>query len=106
VKCGFKIAAEGTWSLRWSPQDFSKTSQSPEWCPISIAKDYGGTQLKLTQTALYEAAVLALRTFNQHDCAPWGDMTRLEVEIRSSVVHETTVRRVREWLSVGARSPK
>ena len=55
--------------------------------------------------SLYEAAVLALRTFKEHDCAP-AEMTKLEVEIRSSVVHETTVRRVREWLNGGARSPK
>jgi len=55
--------------------------------------------------SLYEAAVLALRTFTQHDCAP-AEMTKLEVEIRSSVIHETTVRRVREWLRGGARSPK
>ena len=53
----------------------------------------------------YEAAVLAVRTFKQHDCAP-GELTKLEVEIRSSVIHETTVKRVREWLNGGARSPK
>jgi hypothetical protein len=55
--------------------------------------------------SLFEAAALAIRTFKQHDCAP-AEMTKLEVEIRSSVVHETTVKRVREWLSGGARSPK
>jgi hypothetical protein len=74
------------------------------WFLISIAKAYD-TGWKVEAESLYEAAVLALRTFKQHDCAP-AEMTKLELEIRSSVVHETTVKRVREWLSGGARSPK
>ena len=43
--------------------------------------------MEVEAESLYEAAVLALRTFKHHDCAP-GEMTKLEVEIRSSVVHE------------------
>jgi hypothetical protein len=30
----------------------------------------------------------------------------MEVEIRSAVVHEVTMRKAREWLVGGARSPK
>ena len=54
---------------------------------------------------LYEAAVLAMRTFKQHDCEP-GPITKLEVEIRSSITHTVTPRKVHEWLNGGARTPK
>jgi hypothetical protein len=55
--------------------------------------------------SLYEAAVLAVRTFKQHDCAP-AEMSQLEVEIKSSVTHTVTLRRVHQWLNGGARSPR
>jgi hypothetical protein len=54
--------------------------------------------------SLYEAAVLAFRTFKQHGCEP-GDISKLEVEIRSSVVHTITLKKVRQWLEGGAKSP-
>ena len=75
-------------------------------CTVSYLDSEGlRHSVEVEAASLYEAAVLAFRTFNLHECAP-AEMTKLEVEIRSSVVHETTVRRVREWLSGGARSPK
>lgn len=55
--------------------------------------------------SLYEAAVLAFNIFKAHECAP-GDVSKLEVEIRSSVTHEITLSRVRQWLNGGAKSPK
>ena len=55
--------------------------------------------------SLYEAAVLAIRTFRQHDCEP-GQSSRLEVEVRSSVTHTVTRRVVQEWLQGGARTPR
>ena len=55
--------------------------------------------------SLYEAAVLAIRTFRQHDCEP-GQASSLEVEVRSSVVHTITPKKIRDWLNGGARSPK
>jgi hypothetical protein len=54
---------------------------------------------------LYEAAVLAMRTFKEHHCEP-GLISKLEVEIRSSVTHTVTPKKVREWLNGGAKSPK
>jgi len=42
---------------------------------------------------LFEAVVLAVKTFKQHDCDP-GDATLIEVEVRSSVTHTITLRRV------------
>jgi hypothetical protein len=55
--------------------------------------------------SLYEAAVLAIRTFRQHNCEP-GPVTRLDVEVRSSVTHTVTLKRIQEWLTEGARTPK
>jgi hypothetical protein len=55
--------------------------------------------------SLYEAAVLALRVFKLHDVEP-GDMRSLEIEVRSSVTHSLTVKRIKEWLNGGARTPK
>ena len=55
--------------------------------------------------SLYEAAVLAYLAFKEHDCAP-GEITQLDVEVRKSVTHSLTLRKVQEWLNGGARSPK
>jgi hypothetical protein len=55
--------------------------------------------------SLYEAAVLAIRTFREHDCEP-GPASTLEVEIRTSVIHTLTPRKLREWLNGGAKTPK
>lgn len=54
---------------------------------------------------LYEAAVLAIRTFKQHHCEP-AEMSKLEVEIRSSITHTVTLKKIHSWLQGGARSPK
>lgn len=54
---------------------------------------------------LYEASVLGLCVFRKHDLQPQG-LTQLEVEVRSSVTHTLTVKKVREWLHRGVRTPK
>ena len=55
--------------------------------------------------SLFEAAVLALRTFRHHDCVP-GALSSIDVEIRSSVTHTVTLKKIHSWLNGGARSPK
>jgi hypothetical protein len=55
--------------------------------------------------SLYEAAVLAVRAFKEHECEP-GAMSQLEVEVRKSVTHTLTLRKVQDWLNGGARTPK
>lgn len=55
--------------------------------------------------SLYEAAVLAPRTFRQHHCEP-GELSKSEVEIRSSIAHIVTLKKIHSWLQGGARSPK
>ena len=61
--------------------------------------------VEVEANSLYEAAVLAIRTFRQHDCEP-GQVSTLEVEVRSSVIHTTTPRKIYDWLNGGAKSPK
>lgn len=55
--------------------------------------------------SLYEAAVLAVRTFRQHRCEP-GELSKLEIEIRSSITHTVTLKKIHTWLQGGAKSPK
>jgi hypothetical protein len=81
-------------------------SQSVAWCVVSYVDTEGlRHSVEVHAESLYEAAVLAIRIFRQHDCEP-GEASRLEVEVRSSVVHTVTLRRVREWLSGGSKTPK
>jgi hypothetical protein len=55
--------------------------------------------------SLYEAAVLAIRTFREHHCEP-GELSKIEVEIRSSITHTVTLKKIHSWLHGGAKSPK
>jgi hypothetical protein len=41
----------------------------------------------------------------QHQCEP-ADTSNLEIEIRTSVTHTITLKKVRQWLEGGARSHK
>ncbi|MEP6922676.1 MAG: hypothetical protein ABI967_16245 [bacterium] len=55
--------------------------------------------------SLFEAVVLGVTAFREHDCEP-GDLRQIEVEIRKSVIHTLTLGRVREWLQGASKSPK
>jgi len=61
--------------------------------------------VELEAASLYEAAVLAVSAFRQHDYEP-EDLTKLEVEIRTAITHTVTLKKVRSWLQGGSRSPK
>jgi len=54
---------------------------------------------------LYEAVVLAIRAFREHDCAP-GVASQLDVEARSpNVTHTVSMAKVQAWLASSAKSP-
>lgn len=55
--------------------------------------------------SLYEAAVIALKLFKQHECEP-GALSTLEVEIQTSIKHTVTPKKIHSWLNGGARTPK
>ena len=54
--------------------------------------------VELEAASLYEAAVLAMSAFRQHDYEP-GDLTNLEVEIRTAITHTVTLKKVRSRLA-------
>lgn len=54
--------------------------------------------------SLYEAAVRATVVFRKHDHDP--GVSKLDVEVRTSITHTLTLYRVREWLKIGAKTPK
>jgi hypothetical protein len=62
-------------------------------------------QVEVEAGSLYEAAALAVKAFKEHDCEP-GPLSQLEIEIRTSVTHTLTVKKLREWLDGGAKTPK
>jgi len=62
-------------------------------------------QVEVDAGSLYEAAALAVRAFRDHDCEP-GQLSQLEIEIRTSVTHTLTVKKLHEWLNCGAKTPK
>jgi hypothetical protein len=53
---------------------------------------------------MYEAAGLALKTFKEHDCEP-GLRTQLDVEIRTSITHSLTVKKLHERMNGASKSP-
>lgn len=61
-------------------------------------------QVEVEAETMYEAAALAVRAFKEHDCAP-GAMGQLEVEIRTSIIHSLTVKKLHDWLNGGAKTP-
>jgi len=75
-------------------------------CAVSFVDSSGIRHaVEVGAESVYEAAVLALKAFREHDCAP-GAGAHLEIEVKSpSVRHTIMARKVDEWLSGGARSP-
>lgn len=61
-------------------------------------------QVEVDADSMYEAAVLAVKTFKENDCEP-GAMTQLDIEIRTSITHSLTVKKLRAWLDGASRSP-
>lgn len=61
--------------------------------------------VEVDAASMYEAAVLAVCAFRNHDCEP-ADLNQLEIEIRSAIVHTVTVKKVRQWLTSTARTPR
>jgi hypothetical protein len=80
---------------------------NPKTCTVSF-RDSSGVRhaVDVGAETLYEAAVLALKAFREHDCAP-GPAAHLSVEVKSpSVTHTLVAHAVEDWLNGGAKSPK
>ena len=74
-------------------------------CVVSYVDGGLRHSVEVQAESLYEAVVLAVRTFRSHDCDP-GSGRELEVEVRSAVTHTITLKKVQDWLNGGAKSPK
>ena len=75
-------------------------------CVVSYVDTSGiRHSVEVEADSMYEAAVLGVKVFRQHDCEP-REGNRLEIEVRSSVVHTLTMRRIHDWLNGGAKTPK
>ena len=76
-------------------------------CTVSF-QDSNGVRhaVEVGAETVYEAAVLALKSFGEHDCPP-GPAAHLAIEVKNpSVSHTVVTGAVRDWLDGGARSPK
>lgn len=75
-------------------------------CTVSYVDTEGLRHtVEVEAESLYEAAVLALKVFKNHDCEP-GALSPLEVEIQTSIKHTVTPKKIHSWLNGGARTPK
>ena len=76
-------------------------------CTVSFTDSEGlRHSIDVQAETVYEAAVLAIRGFQNHQCGP-GPGARLDVEAREgSVTHSVTVGRIRNWLESSAKSPR
>jgi len=95
----------------WHIVQFAKISENAilrlvAACIVSFV-DLDGIRhsVEVEAEGLYEASVLGLCAFRKHDLQP-GGLTKLEVEVYSSVTHTLSVTKVREWLQRGVRTPK
>lgn len=76
------------------------------FCVVSYLDTSGiRHSVELEADGLYEAVVLGVAALREHDCDP-GDLGQIEVEVRKSIKHSLTLRRVREWLHGASKSPK
>ena len=55
--------------------------------------------------SLFEAGALAISAFRRHECEP-APMSKLDIDITSTVKHTVTPQRIRDWISSSAKSPK
>jgi hypothetical protein len=60
--------------------------------------------VEIEADSLYEAVVLGVLAFKEHDCDP-GEIRPIDVEIRKSVKRTLNLRRVQNWLQGASRSP-
>ncbi len=75
-------------------------------CIVSFVDQDGVRHsVEVQADGLYEAAVLGLSGFRCHELEP-GSLTELQVEVRRTITHTLTVRKVRDWLQRGVRTPK
>jgi hypothetical protein len=71
---------------------------------VSYVSDGIRHTVEVEADGLFEAAAKGINLLKQHGCPP-SDVTELEVEVRTSIVHTLQVCRLKRWLEGAARSP-
>ena len=75
-------------------------------CTVSYTDSDGIKHtVEIQADSLYEAAVLAIKVFKQHDLEP-GPGTKLQVAIPNPVTHEITYKQIKDWLKRPPRNPR
>jgi len=75
-------------------------------CTVSFLDPEGiRHSVEVEANSLYEAAVLAIKVFTDHDCEP-GASAKLEVTIPNPITHEVTPKQLKDWLKRTAKSPR
>ncbi|MCM3900307.1 MAG: hypothetical protein ND866_01225 [Pyrinomonadaceae bacterium] len=86
--------------------DYARLPLAMATCIVSYLDTEGlRHSVEVNATSMYEAAVLGVCAFKKHDCEPVG-LNKLEIEIRSSITHAVTVKKMHEWLNGCAKTPK
>lgn len=74
-------------------------------CKVSYLDSGIRHSVEVQASSLYEAVVLAIKVFREHDLEPGLGM-KLEVEIPNPITHEVTLKQVRDWLNQTPKNPK
>jgi hypothetical protein len=61
--------------------------------------------VEIEADSLYEAVVLGVQAFREHNCDP-GTVRPIDVEMRKSITHTLTLSRVQQWLEGACKSPR
>jgi hypothetical protein len=76
------------------------------FCVVSYSDTDGlRHSVEVDAASMYEAAVLAITVFRRHQCEP-KEASLLEIEVRSSITHTVSVRKIRNWLTGGSKAPE
>ncbi|MGI9066893.1 MAG: hypothetical protein ACR2HX_10880 [Pyrinomonadaceae bacterium] len=76
------------------------------FCSVSYLDTSGIRHtVELEADGLFEAVVLGVAALREHECDP-GDVAQIDVEVRKSIKHSLTLRRLREWLQGASKSPR
>ena len=73
---------------------------APKTCTVSVTDASGSRHsVEVLAESLYEAAALGLKLLRD---AEWvetlGPMTRLQLQVRATVMHEVTIQQLQRWL--------
>jgi len=74
-------------------------------CVVSFVDSDGIRHaVEVEAQSLFEAGALAISVFRRHECEP-APVSKLDIEITSTVKHTVTPQRIRDWIGSPAKGP-